>query len=132
MVFSNDGGTNWQNDANLDVLMTGAGAFQYQTHRRARRDPQLLQMVRQLIGPGVKFSKSQLAFRVFDCYPIGRCSYMRFKQLMDKEILWMVDSGRVPFYQLLVQFRFAQQRQSVYCLIKILGNGLQQVLQVTC
>ncbi len=31
MVFSNDGGLNWSPDPILDTMMTGGGAFQYQT-----------------------------------------------------------------------------------------------------
>jgi hypothetical protein len=33
MVFSNDGGNTWNNDPELDNLMTGGGAFRYQTVR---------------------------------------------------------------------------------------------------
>jgi photosystem II stability/assembly factor-like uncharacterized protein len=33
MVFSTDGGQNWENDAELDNLMTGGGDFKYQTQR---------------------------------------------------------------------------------------------------
>ena len=33
MVFSTDGGQTWNRDSVLDTLMTGAGAFQYQTQR---------------------------------------------------------------------------------------------------
>ena len=33
MVFSEDGGTTWNNDAGLDALMTGGGAFRYQNRR---------------------------------------------------------------------------------------------------
>jgi len=33
MVFSTDGGVNWNNDPELDNLMTGGGAFNYQTQR---------------------------------------------------------------------------------------------------
>ena len=33
MVFSNNGGTNWNNDAELDTVMTGGGVFRYRTER---------------------------------------------------------------------------------------------------
>ena len=33
MVFSNDGGASWTNDAGLDAVMTGSGAFRYQNRR---------------------------------------------------------------------------------------------------
>ncbi len=33
MVFSNDGGATWNNDATLDNLMTGGGVFKYRTQR---------------------------------------------------------------------------------------------------
>ena len=33
MMFSTDGGQTWQNDAELDNMMTGGGAFLYQTQR---------------------------------------------------------------------------------------------------
>ena len=36
MVFSNDGGTNWDNDPELDNLMTGGGVFPYQNLRGPR------------------------------------------------------------------------------------------------
>ena len=35
MVFSNDGGLTWANDAQLDKMMTGNGFFEYQTTRGA-------------------------------------------------------------------------------------------------
>jgi photosystem II stability/assembly factor-like uncharacterized protein len=33
MIFSTDGGQNWENDAELDVLMTGNGMFNYRNQR---------------------------------------------------------------------------------------------------
>jgi len=33
MVFSNNGGTNWTNDGELDTMMTGGGLFRYRTER---------------------------------------------------------------------------------------------------
>ncbi len=39
MVFSTDGGTTWDVDAGLDNLMTGGGAFRYQTRRGPTPQP---------------------------------------------------------------------------------------------
>jgi uncharacterized repeat protein (TIGR01451 family) len=40
MVFSTDGGATWNNDAALDALMTGGGAFRYRPQRGPTPQPQ--------------------------------------------------------------------------------------------
>jgi len=62
MVFSTDGGTNWQNDTNLDFLMTGGGAFQYSPQRGPRNFPDQENSGAPARGVGVYFQPTLLAF----------------------------------------------------------------------
>ena len=62
MVVSADGGTTWNNDTNLDVLMTGSGAFQYQVQRGPRNFPYQEDSGSPARGVGVYYQPTMVVF----------------------------------------------------------------------
>lgn len=62
MVFSTNGGVNWQNDTELDFLMTGGGAFTMQMQRGPRDFPDQENSGSPNRGIGTVFQPSLLAY----------------------------------------------------------------------